>query len=71
MWSFSWLGQKVKDRRLLALLNCSERAEFEDDYAVSLAVAFPNHCILLCIPKMAIVTTRHSDASEARQKQCI
>ena len=38
MWSFTWLGPKV-NQRALSSLNCSERAEFEDDSAVSPAAS--------------------------------
>ena len=37
MWSFSWFDQKGQS--LLTSLNCSERAKFEDDSAVSLATS--------------------------------
>ena len=51
MWSFSWLGQKVKGRirRLLASLNGYDGAEFEDDYVVLITAR--NRYFLLCIPE--------------------
>ena len=40
---------QIRSQRKLASLNCSERAKFEDDSAVSLPVAVRNRYILIFI----------------------
>ena len=56
---------------LLASLNCSERAEFEDDFAVSLDTSGLKSLHFIFIWKIDIATTRHSNASETILKHCI
>ena len=66
MCFFSWLGQKIKDRRLVVSLNSSKRSEFED--AVSLTTSGSKS---LHFTSYSGKCHRHSKVSETILKQCI
>ena len=52
-------------------LNCSERAEFEYDYAGSLAASGSKSLYYVLFWKIYIAVTRYSNASEIILKHCI